>query len=246
MTYKPGGRPFDSPDCGSVPSRPRAVGSVPSFPLGAGPLGMDDDFGAGAVDIGDAPFFRAACLAAGSGSALAAGAAQKVAATISADNCRLFMLYNPSLPRCTALLPSLPDAAGSTPRFPLGAEAAANASAGAVPVGIEPDGGALSAALTAWGINPALRGVGCAGVATAAAGARATPPTRAAAGEAPGAEAAPPPEIELCSAADCCGRPAVPEAPANIAPPAAPVRLASRSDDCSPLARSVTSMRSPC
>jgi len=52
---------------------------------------MDDDFGAGAVDIGDAPFFRAACLAAGSGSALAAGAAQKVAATISASNRRLFM-----------------------------------------------------------------------------------------------------------------------------------------------------------
>src|SRR5947207_15092136 len=246
MTYKPGGRSFVSPGCGSVPSFPRAVGSVPSFPFGAGPFGMDPDFGAGAVDIGDAPFFRSACalrgsppggLAAGSGSAPTAGAAQKVAATISADNCRLFMLYNPSLPRCAASLPSLPDAAGSTPSFPLGAEAAGNASAGPVPVGIEPDGGALSAALTAWGIKPALRdGVG-AGVAPAAAGVCATPPARAAAGEAPGAEVAPPPELELCSAAECCGRPAVPEAPANIAPPAAPVRLASRSDDCSPLAR---------
>jgi len=39
MTYKPGGRLFDSPGCGSVPSRPRLVGSVPSLPLGAGPFG---------------------------------------------------------------------------------------------------------------------------------------------------------------------------------------------------------------
>src|SRR2546430_6315862 len=100
MTYKPGGRSFGSPGCGSVPSFPRAVGSVPSFPFGAGPFGMDPDFGAGAVDIGDAPFFRSACalggsppggLAAGSGSAPTAGAAQKVAASISADNCRLFI-----------------------------------------------------------------------------------------------------------------------------------------------------------
>src|SRR5438552_13221565 len=61
---------------------------------------MDPDFGAGAVDIGDAPFFRSACalrgnppggLAAGSGSALTAGAAQNVAATISADKRRLFI-----------------------------------------------------------------------------------------------------------------------------------------------------------
>ena len=83
-----------------MPSFPREVGSVPSFPFGAGPFGMEPDFGAGAVDIGDAPFFRSACalrgnppggLAAGSGSAPTAGAAQKVAATISADNCRLFM-----------------------------------------------------------------------------------------------------------------------------------------------------------
>src|SRR5437016_8577706 len=207
---------------------------------------MEEDFGVGAVDIGDAPFFRSACalggnpqggLAAGSGSAPTAEAAQKVTATISADYCRLIMLYNPSLPRCTASLPSLPDAAGSTPSFPLGADAAGNASAGAVPVGIEPDGGALSATLTARGINPALRDVTGAGAAAAAAGVRATPPARAAAGEAPGAEVSPPPELELCSAADCCGRPAVPEAPASIAPPAAPVRLASRSDDCSPLAR---------
>src|SRR5205814_1662630 len=139
-------------------------------------------------------------------------------------------------PGCGSV-PSRPRAVGSVPSFPLGTEAAGNASPGAVPVGIEPDGGALSAALTARGINPALRDVVGAGVATAAAGVRATPPARAAAGEAPGAETAPPPELELCSAADCCGRPAVPEAPASIAPPAAPVRLASRSDDCSPLAR---------
>jgi hypothetical protein len=33
------------------------VGSVPSFPFGAGPFGMDPDFGAGAVDIGAAFFF---------------------------------------------------------------------------------------------------------------------------------------------------------------------------------------------
>src|SRR5207237_936192 len=66
-------------------------GSINSLSDQAWLVQGDDDCVACAVDIGDAPFFRAACLAAGSGSALAAGAAQKVAATISASNRRLFM-----------------------------------------------------------------------------------------------------------------------------------------------------------
>src|SRR5437867_2435664 len=106
--------------------------------------------------------------------------------------------------------------------------------AGAVDIGDSP---LFRSACAVRGTPPAGLAAGSGSAPTAAAGVRAPPPARAAAGEAPGAEVAPPPELELCSAADCCGRPAVPEAPASIAPPAAPVRLASRSDDCSPLAR---------
>ena len=82
-----------------LPSRPRAVGSVPSFPpVGAGPFGIELVFGAGAVDIGAASFIWSGCagealgaLVGGIRSALTAGTAQKVAATISAHSCWLAM-----------------------------------------------------------------------------------------------------------------------------------------------------------
>src|SRR5438552_4601365 len=113
MSY--GWRPGEG--CGSVPSWPRAVGSVPSFPIGADPFGIEPFFGASAVDIGAAFFIWFGCagdlddeplgaLAAGARSALNAGTAQKVAAAISAHSCWLFTDLQPNFLPCFAAEPA--------------------------------------------------------------------------------------------------------------------------------------------
>jgi hypothetical protein len=48
---------LDSSGFGSVPSLPRAVGSVPSFPFGAAPFGIEPEAGAGERDMGAESLF---------------------------------------------------------------------------------------------------------------------------------------------------------------------------------------------